>query len=173
MPLNIAFEMLSPGILVIHVNQRLQNRGNDLTVYANTGYTPFESDALLLAVLLEELLTERRGVLQVHVSPYQLKVYHSKAVPGTNICVGVDHALRSRGIKCESVKDVSPVPQGLSGASAETSYEYLVTTSDGGSEAITAFINERVVLGWEYVDRTHIPKVMVWSLTFRRRKLRD
>lgn len=82
------------GMFNIDFDTRLQRRGTDFSVYANTGYQPHESDSALLKDILSSLVNDDSGVHSVTVTPYTLRVNHSKAVDADHIVARVASSCR-------------------------------------------------------------------------------
>lgn len=83
---------LVAGLTEIYFDVRLQRRGTDFTVYANTGYNPHEKDSVLLQVVLDDLINGDSGVEQIRVSPYAISLHHSKAVEAEKLITRIASA---------------------------------------------------------------------------------
>lgn len=86
---------MTDSMMDIDFDVRLQRRGTDFTVYANTGYQPHMNDSALLKNILGSLVNDDSGVGRVQVKPYSLCVFHSKAVDADSILARIASACRN------------------------------------------------------------------------------
>ena len=64
----------SSGSIYFDTDMMLSRRGSDIRFYANVGYVEHTKDTNLLASVVNELFTPRRGVRRVAVNDYQLVI---------------------------------------------------------------------------------------------------
>lgn len=75
----------SGGHVYVHFNQRLNHRGTDFKVYANTGYETHELDSVLLCNILAALLTDDSAVADINVKAFELEIMANKTTTGSEI----------------------------------------------------------------------------------------
>ena len=84
------------GTVDFDVDRKLSSRGSDFSVFANTGYEKDPKDSVLLAIILNNLLTSSSGVERIDIKPFSLKILQSRAVTVsgtvTRILEGASHA---------------------------------------------------------------------------------
>ncbi len=76
-------EVLYPAgrqVVTFQFDRRLQHRGTDFAVYANTGYTEDSRDTELLKSILERLFRDSVPVEQTYVKPFALVVHANSTI---------------------------------------------------------------------------------------------
>lgn len=91
----------SGGYVEVHFDLRLQNRGTDFTVYANTGYTDDIRDSSLLVQIMHQLLSPRIPVTSIRVATFDLRLHANTATTADKLLDEIVFAARFIGYEVD------------------------------------------------------------------------
>ena len=96
----------SRGDTYIQFDRRLQHRGSDYRVYANTWSQsqPQDDETELLYCILRRLFSDRSGVEQITISPFKLALHRSPVVPVEEIMLLIPQGITDAGLVPVSVE---------------------------------------------------------------------
>ena len=88
--------IIGDGIYV-DFSHRLNWRGTDFTVYANTGYIENTRDSEMLANIINSIMTPTSGISCVHVKAFRLHVRTNRTTDVAEVMKQIEYAVARAG----------------------------------------------------------------------------
>ena len=85
------------GGIYVDFSHRLNWRGTDFTVHANTGYTENTRDSEMLANIINSIMTPTSGIGCVHVKAFRLHVRTNRTTDVAEVMKQIEYAVARAG----------------------------------------------------------------------------
>lgn len=85
------------GGLHVDFSHKLNTRGTDFSVYANTGYRPNDLDSKILSGVIDAILTPDNGIRSIDVRTFSLRINSNTTTDVEEVMKQIEYAVARAG----------------------------------------------------------------------------
>ena len=87
----------SVGGMYVDFSHKLNTRGTDFIVYANTGYWPSSLDSKILSGVIDAILTPDNGIESINVRTFSLHINSNTTTDAEEVMKQIEYAVARAG----------------------------------------------------------------------------